>query len=255
MPLEIVTIPCLSDNYAFLLHSSDSEETALIDAPEAGPILDALKIRGWGLSEIWLTHHHWDHVDGVADLKEATGARVIGAGTDAHRLPALNHSVAEGDDYVFAGHRVQIFDVSGHTVGHIAFYVADANAVFTADSLMALGCGRLFEGSPQQMWASLSKLAKLPADTLVYSGHEYTASNARFAVTIEPDNNRLAERILYIENTRAADLPTVPSTLAEEIATNPFLRAHLPEVKAALSMSDVSDADVFAEIRKRKDQF
>ena len=255
MPLEIVTIPCLSDNYVFLLHARDTGETALIDASEAGPVLAALKSRGWKLTEIWLTHHHWDHIDATGELKEATGANIVGAADDAQRLPPLNHAVREGADHSFAGHQVQIFDVSGHTVGHIAFYVPDAGAMFTADSLMALGCGRLFEGTPEQMWASLGKLAALPADTLVCSGHEYTANNANFAVTIEPDNAQLAKRVQYIENTRSAGRPTVPSTLSDELETNPFLRANLPEVKTAINMADASDVAVFAEIRRRKDAF
>ena len=255
MPLEIVTIPCLSDNYAFLLHAADSGETALVDAPEAAPVLAALAERGWALSEIWLTHHHWDHVDGVAELREATGARVLGAAADAHRLPPLNGELAEGRSHRFAGHAVQVLDVPGHTVGHVALYLPQAGAVFTGDSLMALGCGRLFEGTPEQMWASLSKLAALPPGTLVCSGHEYTAANARFALTIEPGNAALQARARSVEAARAAGRPTVPSRLSDELATNPFLRANLPDVKAALGMADSSDTAVFAEIRRRKDAF
>ncbi|MGB5557742.1 MAG: hydroxyacylglutathione hydrolase [Paracoccaceae bacterium] len=255
MPLEIVTIPCLKDNYAFLLHSSDSGETAVIDVPEAAPILAALTDRGWQLSEIWITHHHWDHIDGVADLKEATGAKVIGAEADAHRLPPLNHALKDGETYRFAGAEVHVIDVSGHTVGHIAYHVPDAGAVFTADSLMALGCGRLFEGTAEQMWASLSKLAQLPPDTLVCSGHEYTASNAKFAMTIESANPDLISRVGAIETARAAGRPTIPSTLADELATNPFLRAHLPDMKAAMNMKDATDAEVFGAIRRQKDAF
>ena len=255
MPLEIVTIPCLSDNYAFLIHSAETGKTALVDAPEAAPIAAALEKRGWVLSHILITHHHGDHIDGVEPLRAASGARVIGANADAHRLPTLDLAVADGDSFDFAGHAVQVLDVSGHTVGHIAYYIPDAGAVFTADSLMALGCGRLFEGTPEMMWASLSKLAALPAETLVCSGHEYTATNARFALTIEPGNPDLVARAKTIESARADGIPTVPSTLAEELATNPFLRAHLPEMKAAINMSDATDVAVFAEIRHRKDRF
>jgi len=255
MPLELVTIPCLSDNYAFLLHSTETGETAVIDVPDAAPILKELTRRGWQLTEIWITHHHSDHVDGVADLKDATGAKVIGARADAHRLPPLNHALEDGETYVFSGHDVNIMDVSGHTVGHIAFHVPHANVVFTADSLMAMGCGRLFEGTPEQMWASLSKLAKLPPETMVCSGHEYTASNVKFAATIETGNTRLVQRATDVATCRAAGKPTVPSTLEEELATNPFLRAHLPNVKADVGMPDASDAAVFGEIRRRKDEF
>ncbi len=255
MPLEIVTVPCLKDNYAFLIHSTETKETAVVDVPEAGPITEALADKGWTLSHIFITHHHWDHIDGVEALRADTGAKVIGASADTHRLPDLDLAVAEGETFSFAGHDVQVFDVSGHTVGHIAFYIPDAKAMFTADSLMALGCGRLFEGTPDQMWTSLSKLAALPKDTIVCSGHEYTASNARFALTIEPENNDLVARVAEIEDLRAKDQPTVPSTLAQELATNPFLRAGLQQVKSAINMPNATDTATFAEIRQRKDRF
>ncbi|SMX31635.1 hydroxyacylglutathione hydrolase [Actibacterium lipolyticum] len=255
MPLEIMTVPCLSDNYAYLLHNSDSGQTALVDAPEAPPILAALKSRGWTLTDILITHHHWDHIDGVEQLKDETNARVIGAAADAHRLPPLDVAVSEGDSVEICGESADIIDVSGHTVGHIAFHFPNSNAVFTADSLMALGCGRLFEGTPEMMWESLSKLAALPAETVVYSGHEYTVSNAKFAQTIEPDNSGLILRIEAVTKARDAGKPTVPSLLSEELATNPFLRAALPEVKKAVGMDQASDTDVFAEIRRRKDNF
>lgn len=255
MPLQIVTVPCLSDNYAFLLHNSDTGHTALIDAPEAAPIMDELKSRGWTLSILLITHHHDDHIAGVDALRAEFGCIVIGGEADAHRLPRLDSTVIEGDTVDFAGHKIHVMDVSGHTVGHLAFYVPDAKAVFTADSLMALGCGRLFEGDADQMWASLSKLAALPADTIVCSGHEYTAANGKFAVTIEPDNPALMSRVQDIEATRAKGEPTVPSILQLELDTNPFLRASLASVKAAIGMADATDAASFAEIRRRKDAF
>ncbi|MCK0139565.1 hydroxyacylglutathione hydrolase [Aliiroseovarius sp. F47248L] len=253
--LTLVTIPCLSDNYAFLLHDEASGETALIDAPEAAPIIAELRAREWSLSQIWLTHHHWDHVEGVGDLVKATGAKLVGAAADVHRLPKLDRTYADGDSFQFAGHDVHVMDVSGHTIGHIAFHVPDAGTVFTGDSLMALGCGRLFEGAPDQMWNSLTRLSALPSDTLICSGHEYTASNAAFATTIESNNKALKKRIDDITDLRAAGQPTVPSRLSDELETNPFLRAHLPEVKAALHMNAARDVEVFAEIRRRKDSF
>ena len=195
---EIVTIPCLKDNYAFLLHDPNTGATAVIDVPEAEPIQAALAARGWTLSNILITHHHWDHVDGVAALRAATGARVWGAAADAHRLPPLDQAVAEGDSVMIGGIAAHVIDVPGHTIGHIAFHVPQAQAVFTADSLMALGCGRLFEGTAAQMWDSLQKLAALPPETQVCSGHEYTAGNARFALTIEPDNPKLMSRVRQI---------------------------------------------------------
>ena len=255
MPLEILTIPCLKDNYAFLAHDAKSGETALIDAPEAEPILAALDEKGWKLTHVLLTHHHWDHVDGLPGILDHHKAQVIGAKADAHRLPPLDLAVSEGDSFTIGGEPVHVFDVSGHTVGHIAFHMPESHAVFTADSLMALGCGRLFEGTPEQMWESLSKLAALPPETMVYSGHEYTESNARFARTIEPDNPELISRIEAIARSRASNTPTVPSKLSLELATNPFLRAHLPELQRNLEMQGADPARVFAEVRARKDRF
>ena len=255
MPLEIVTVPCLSDNYAFLLHDAASGRTALVDAPDPAAISAALKKRGWGLDEILLTHHHWDHIDGTKELCSTYGASVTGAAADAHRLPDLDRAVQDGESFDLFGHEVQVLDVSGHTVGHIAFYIPDSNAVFTADSLMALGCGRLFEGTPEQMWNSLSRLAALPPETVVYSGHEYTQANAAFAITIDPDNDALKTRIAQIDTARAAGEPTVPSTLQLELDTNPFLRAHLSSVKESMAMQNAEDVDVFTEIRHRKDNF
>lgn len=255
MPLEIVTLPCLSDNYAFLFHDQISGETAVVDVPDASVVSNALAERGWTLSHVLLTHHHWDHVDGLPDLLARHPAKVIGAHADAHRLPPLDVEVCEGDTFTVGGEECQVLDVSGHTIGHIAFYLPDTAAVFTADSLMALGCGRLFEGDPDMMWASLTKLAALPAETMVCSGHEYTEANARFAVTVDPDNADLKARIAKIVAARAENRPTVPSILAEEMATNPFLRATAPEVQNHIGMAGADPAKVFAEIRRRKDEF
>ena len=250
---ELVTIPCLQDNYAFLVHDPDTGDTALVDAPEAAPIQAELDARGWRLTDILITHHHGDHVDGVAALRGH--ARVIGAAADLERLPPLDLAVDEGDAITVAGQAVHVLDVPGHTEGHIAFHMPQAGYVFTADSLMALGCGRLFEGTAWMMWDSLQKLRALPDHTLVCSGHEYTSANARFALSIDPENPDLILRVKEIEAARAAGQPTVPSTLAEEKRTNPFLRADLPQLKAALGMDDALAVDVFAEVRARKDRF
>lgn len=255
MTLEIVTIPCLADNYAFLLRDSATGKVALVDAPESYPIQKTLQDKGWKLDVVLLTHHHNDHVDGLPELVEEYHPHIIGANADAKRLPPLDIALVEGDTFKVGETEGHVIDVSGHTVGHIAFHFPSADAVFTADSLMALGCGRLFEGSPEMMWESLSKIAALPADTIVYSGHEYTASNAKFALTIEPGNQALQARAADIKAKRAAGVPTVPSTLKEELATNPFLRAHLPEMKSAVGMETASDEKVFAAIRKQKDNF
>ena len=248
---EIVTIPCRSDNYAFLLRVETSGRTVLIDAPEAGPILDALADRGWSLSDILITHHHQDHIDGVAELVLATGAKVWGNSADASRLPLLDHAVAAGDTIEIGSISFEVWDVPGHTIGHIAFVTE--GAVFTADSLMALGCGRLFEGTPEMMWTSLRQFLDLPPQTLVCSGHEYTQGNARFALSVDPDNALLKARAAQIDADRAAGKPTVPSRLGDELATNPFLRPHL--LKTTLGMQSADDVAVFAEIRARKDRF
>lgn len=253
MPLTLLTVPCLDDNYAFLLHNDATGDTLLVDAPEAAPIQAALDSQGWVLTDILLTHHHWDHVDGLDPLRGS--ARVIGAAKDADRLPPLDLAVTEGDPVTICGEDVQVFDVSGHTINHIAVYFPTSGVVFTADSLMALGCGRLFEGTPAQMWASLQKLRALPDDTRVCSGHEYTQTNARFAMTIEPDNSDLILRADEIAIARSKGLATVPSPLGVEKRTNPFLRADVPALKSAVGMVDADPADVFAHVRKKRDTF
>lgn len=254
MSFEIVTIPCLSDNYAFLVVKDG--KAAVVDVPEAAPILAEIEARGLTVTDVILTHHHDDHIQGLDALKAGLGeVRVIGGRADARRLPALDLAVGDGDTFQLLGSEVRVMDVSGHTIGHLAFHLPEAGAAFTADSLMALGCGRVFEGTMDQMWASLSKIAALPEDTIICSGHEYTEANARFAMTIEPGNPALQARVAAIKAARAKGEPTVPSTLSEELATNPFLRAHLEEVKSGLDMQGRSDAEVFGEIRRRKDSF
>lgn len=253
MPSEIVIIPCLSDNYAYLI--KDDTGVCLVDAPEAGPIIAALDARGWSLDHLLITHHHHDHVGGVAELRAKYGCQVTGPRAETDKLPPLDHAVAEGDVIGDGALRARVIEVPGHTLGHIAFYFPDLAAVFTADSLMTFGCGRVFEGTMAMMWDSLSKLAALPPETQVYTGHEYTLSNARFAQTIEPQNPELISRIKAVEAARAGGRPTVPTTLAEERATNPFLRATEPQVQRNLTMDGADPASVFAEIRRRKDTF
>ena len=255
MSFELITIPCLSDNYAFLAHDEESNKTLLVDVPEAAPIQKVLEQTGWELTDVILTHHHADHVQGLDALCRSHPARIIGAAADQHRLPPLDLAVSEGDFIEIGSQRGGVFDVSGHTLGHIAVYFKSAKILFTADSLMALGCGRLFEGSPPQMWESLSKLIALDPECLVCSGHEYTAANARFALTIEPQNTELQRRAQSISDRRAQNLPTVPSTLGEELSTNPFLRPDSLDIRNNLRMQNATDAQVFAEIRSRKDKF
>ncbi len=253
MPVELITVPCLSDNYAFLVHDADSGQTALIDAPEAAPIQAALHSHGWTLTDILITHHHDDHVQGLEALRGT--ARVIGARADSHRLPRLDVAVEDGDTIQVCGRDVAIMDASGHTVGHIAFHMPSEKLLFTADSLMAMGCGRLFEGTPAQMWDNMQKLRALPRDTIVCSGHEYTMTNARFALSLEPDNKAIISRIEAIRTARENGHATVPSLLSLECDTNPFLRADDPVLAQAVNMADAKPAEIFTEIRSRKDRF
>jgi hydroxyacylglutathione hydrolase len=255
MALELVTIPCLADNYAYLVHDAESGQTAVVDVPEAAPVLAALAERGWTLSDILITHHHWDHIDGVAAVRAATGAMVLGAAADAHRLPPLDLALTEDTSFSIGREFARVIDVPGHTLGHIAFHFPQSGLAFTADSLMAAGCGRLSEGTPAQMWASLTKLAALPANTLICSGHEYTTANLRFAATLEPGNPKLISRIAEVAANRVQGRPSVPVPLSTELETNPFLRAHLPALKTAVGLPDADDVTVFAEIRARKDKF
>ncbi|MBP1805729.1 hydroxyacylglutathione hydrolase [Rubellimicrobium aerolatum] len=251
--LTLVTVPCLRDNYAFLLHDEGSGATALVDAPEAAPIRAELDRRGWRLSDILLTHHHDDHIAGVEALRE--GARVIGNAADAGRLPRLDLAVNPGGRLEVCGEAVEVIDTPGHTVGHVSFHFPRSGYAFTADTLMALGCGRLFEGTAAQMWESLQRLRALPPGTVVCSGHEYTEGNARFALSVDGGNARLRARADAVQAARAKGEPTVPSRLADEIATNPFLRADAPDLISALDLKGRPAAEVFATLRSAKDRF
>ncbi|MEM8774403.1 MAG: hydroxyacylglutathione hydrolase [Pseudomonadota bacterium] len=255
MSLLIETVPCLSDNYAFLAHDPATNETAVVDVPEAKPILARLAEKGWVASKVIITHHHADHVQGLTELLQQHSAQVIGSAADADRLPPLDIRVSEGDTVKIGTFEGHVLDVSGHTLNHLAFHFPLGNVVFTADSLMALGCGRVFEGTMEQMWGSLSKIAALPPETLVCSGHEYTAANGQFAITIDPENKDLLARVASIKEDRAANRPTVPSRLSLELATNPFLRPTDPSIQGHLGMVGAHPAEVFAEIRRRKDAF
>ena len=255
MPLTLHAVRCLSDNYAYLVHDPSSGRTGAIDVPEAAPICDAMTLKGWTLSDILLTHHHHDHTDGVAELHAATGATIWGARADAHRLPPLDHALAEGDTIAFGAESACVIEVPGHTLGHIAFHFPDSQLAFTADSLMALGCGRLFEGTPDQMWTSLTKLTALPDTTRICSGHDYLASNAAFAQSVDGSNPALAARIAMLDEMRRNASPMAIATLAIEKATNPFLRASDPQMKAQLGMATATDVETFAKLRDMKDRF
>ncbi|MBW9065334.1 hydroxyacylglutathione hydrolase [Rhizobium herbae] len=253
--LELDLFLCRTDNFGVLVHDPETGATASIDAPEEQPILGALKRRGWTLTHILTTHHHPDHVSANLSLKEAFDATIIGPENEAGKIPGIDRMIGDGGHFQFAGHRVDVFETPGHTAGHICFHFPDDKLLFSADTLFALGCGRLFEGTPAQMWASLQKLMALPDDTTVYFGHEYTQSNARFALTVDPQNDALKKRAAEIDALRAKDEPTAPTTLGLEKQTNPFLRPHDTGIRTHLGMESASDAEVFAEIRKRKDNF
>jgi hydroxyacylglutathione hydrolase len=255
MPLEIVQIPVLNDNYIYLVREPQSGAVGVVDPAVHEPVLAELKQRGWQLTHILNTHHHPDHVGGNLALKEATGCRIVGPEADAERIPGLDIAVADNEGINLGNETARVFDVPGHTRGHIAYWFADSKVLFCGDTLFALGCGRLFEGTPAQMWASLSKLRGLPDETRVYCAHEYTESNARFAVTVEPGNAALQQRQAQIMALRAAGKPTVPSLLGEEKATNPFLRPMSENLRETLGMADADDVAVFAETRRRKDGF
>jgi hydroxyacylglutathione hydrolase len=249
--LEIAIIPCLEDNYAYLVRSGAL--CAVIDPAEVEPVEAALRVRGARLTHILNTHHHWDHSGGNRELKAATGAEVIGPEKDRSRIPGIDTGVDEDHGWQFGSFQVQVLEVPAHTRGAVAYVFG--SAVFTGDTLFAMGCGRLFEGSAEMMLASLHKIASLPDATAVYCGHEYTLANARFAVTLEPGNVALAARLKAVEAARARGLPTVPSSIALEKATNPFLRTQSAEIRSSVGMATASDTDVFAEIRRRKDNF
>ncbi len=255
MTIEVHQFPCLSDNYGFLVRDVASGAVASIDTPDADAINAALAERGWSLTHILNTHHHFDHAGGNEALKKKWGCQIVGAANDADRIPGIDQRVVEGDVVNLGESKAQVLEVSGHTVGHIAFYFGDDGIAFVGDTLFALGCGRLFEGTPAQMWDSLGKLLALPDDTIVYCAHEYTQANAAFALTVDPANEALVARAADIARIRAAGLPTVPTSIALEKATNPFLRPAADSLRQTLDMTSATDVEVFAETRRRKDHF
>lgn len=254
-PFDIVLVPALSDNYVYLAHDRDSGATAVVDPAEAEPVIAALEARRWTLSHILNTHHHGDHIGGNRELVERYSPVLIGPKTETARIPGMDVTVGEGDTVDFAGHVGEVFETPGHTSGHIAFWFSDSDALFCGDTLFALGCGRVFEGTMEQMWTSLLKLRGIPSTARIYCGHEYTLSNGKFALSIDPDNARLQVRNREFEEMRARGEPTIPAVLADELDTNPFLRADDPALAAAVGMPGADPVAVFAEIRGRKDRF
>ena len=252
---SIEIIPCLSDNYAYIIRDEQTNKNILVDAPEHAPIERYLDDRDMNLDFILITHHHSDHIDGINHLKLKYSPKVIGAKRDRHRLPQLDIEVEEGKQLTIGSKTFDIYDVDGHTVGHIAYSLLEDKALFTGDSLMVMGCGRLFEGSPEDMWKSLEKLKQLPEDFMIYSGHEYTKSNIEFAVTVDPQNEKLISRRTRELEHLQKGLPTVPSTLREELDTNPFLRESELSIVDHLDMANLDPISRFAKIRALKDNF
>jgi hydroxyacylglutathione hydrolase len=253
--LTIHMFPCLADNYGYLVHDAAADVTAAIDTPDAREILAQLAAKRWRLTHVLNTHHHADHAGGNLELKRQTGCTIIGPRADSARIPGIDVAVGEGDVVELGAHRVAVLDTPGHTRGHIVYYVPDARAAFVGDTLFAMGCGRLFEGTPSEMWSSLQKIMRWPDDTRLYCAHEYTQANARFALTVEPQNQALRDRAAAVAKLRAAGTPTVPTTLAEERATNPFLRPASANLRATIGLTDAADVDVFARTRALKDAF
>ncbi len=253
--LEIYQFPSRSDNYGVLIHDAETGATAAIDAPEAEPLLEALQEKGWTLTDILVTHHHADHTAGIGPLKKKTGCTVTGPAREAGSIPGLDVEVKEGDTVAVGGVKAKVIETPGHTRGHVSYYFPEDGAVFVGDTLFSVGCGKLLEGDAPTMWASLSKLATLPPDTDVYCGHEYTGANCRFALTIEPENEALQARAAEVAANDARGAPSLPTTIGQELATNPFLRASSPAIQHRLGMEGKPLDAVFGEVRRRKDRF
>jgi hydroxyacylglutathione hydrolase len=255
MPSETRLFLCRSDNYGVLVHDTGSGATAAIDAPETGPIERALRETGWKLTDILVTHHHADHTDGIVALKEKYKCRVVAPAAEAKKIPAVDETVREGDKAKVGSLSADVIETPGHTLGHIAYWFHADKLAFVGDTLFSIGCGRVIEGTPEQMWRSLVKLRDLPDDTEIYCGHEYTLANIKFARTIEPGNNALAAREAQAKQQVAQSKPTIPVTIGEEKLANPFLRADRAEIAAGIGMAGKPAAEVFAEIRARKNRF
>ncbi|EJF90972.1 hydroxyacylglutathione hydrolase [Bartonella tamiae] len=253
--MEIIQFICRHDNFGILIHDKASGLTAAIDAPDAAVIQDQLQRHNWTLDFIFVTHHHNDHVEGIHKLKEIYDAKVIGPKAEEQKIQGIDIGIDEGEPLDFGAQEIKIIATPGHTLGGVSYYFPFAKVVFTGDTLFSLGCGRIFEGNPSMMFQSLNKLKNLPDDTKIYCGHEYTLENAHFALTIDPNNQELINRKAAVERLIAVGEATLPTTLALEKATNPFLRYDDVDIRQNLAMENADDAELFAEIRKRKDKF
>tara|TARA_B100000131_G_scaffold195283_1_gene187804 strand:+ start:521 stop:1282 length:762 start_codon:yes stop_codon:yes gene_type:complete len=251
----ITTIPCLADNYAYVIHDSKSKTTGVVDPSEAAPIISFLQKEKLKLNYILNTHHHFDHIGGNIELKKMYDAKVIGFEGDKHRIPGIDINLKDQEAWNFGNSIVKIFHIPGHTLGHICFFFEKEKIVFTGDTLFSLGCGRIFEGDYKQMLNSLNKIKKLPRDTKIYCGHEYTYKNAEFCIKYDNNNIDLKKKIEKIKNLRSQNLPTLPSTLEEELKSNIFLRCDQKELKINLGMKNQEDLEVFKKVRDLKDRF
>ncbi|KAL2507252.1 Hydroxyacylglutathione hydrolase 1 [Forsythia ovata] len=254
--LQIELVPCLKDNYAYLLHDMDTGTVGVVDPSEAVPVIDALNRKNWNLTYILNTHHHFDHTGGNMELKERYGAKVIGSGVDKERIPGIDIALNDGDKWMFASHEVLVMETPGHTRGHISFHFPGSKSIFTGDTLFSLSCGKLFEGTPQQMLSSLRKITSLPDDTNIYCGHEYTLSNSKFALSIEPGNEELQSYATHVAHLRSKGFPTIPTSLRKEKSCNPFLRTSSKVIRKSLNIpNSADDAEALGVIRKAKDNF
>lgn len=253
--LEIYQFPTRADNYGVLIHDPDTEATAAIDAPDAEEVAAALRDKGWTLTDILVTHHHGDHTAGIEALKKKTGCTVTGPAREAGLIPGLDVEVKEGDEVAVGGAKARVIETPGHTRGHVSYYFPDDHVVFVGDTLFSVGCGKLLEGDAPTMWSSLEKLAALPPGTAVYCGHEYTNANCRFALTIEPENETLHARATEAAANQVNGTPSLPTTIGQELATNPFLRPMSPAIQKRLDMEGRPLEEIFGEVRRRKDRF
>ena len=253
--LDIIQLPVLNDNYIYIIHEPVSGETAVVDPAIAEPVLDTIKTKGWTLTFILNTHHHWDHVGANLELKEKTNCQILACESDHSRIPGIDKGLKHGDTIKLGNQVAEIIETPGHTIGHIVYHFRNNNALFCGDTLFSMGCGRLFEGTAEQMWQSLQQLKKLPSQTKIYCTHEYTQANGKFALTLEPDNQQLLQRIQQVSQLRADNKATVPSTIEQELATNPFFREDSQAIQQSINMTGQPAVEIFKKVRELKDSF
>ena len=253
--LDIIQLPVLNDNYIYIIHEPVSGETAVVDPAIAEPVMDIIKAKGWTLTYILNTHHHWDHVGANLELKEKTNCQILASELDHSRIPGIDKGLKHGDKIKLGNQVAEVIETPGHTIGHIVYHFRNNNALFCGDTLFSMGCGRLFEGSAEQMWQSLQQLKKLPKETQIYCAHEYTQANGKFALTLEPDNQQLLQRTQQVDQLRADNKATVPSTIEQELVTNPFFREDSQALQQSINMTGQPAVEIFRKTRELKDNF